>query len=65
MTGFIGVVNNGNGTAAGVFDDTPLASMDIAGKTGTAQVNAPAPGHVGLHFLRPGHQPAVRGGRVH
>ncbi len=41
MTGFLGVVNNGNGTAAGVFEGTPLASMDIAGKTGTAQVNPP------------------------
>jgi penicillin-binding protein 2 len=41
IAGFQGAVNNGNGTAAGVFERTPLASMDIAGKTGTAQVNPP------------------------
>jgi penicillin-binding protein 2 len=41
LAGFEGVVQNGDGTAAGDFLRTPLASMDIAGKTGTAQVNAP------------------------
>lgn len=41
LQGFRGVVNNPKGTAYGVFAGTPLASMDIAGKTGTAQVNAP------------------------
>jgi penicillin-binding protein 2 len=41
LAGFQGVTQNGNGTAAGVFERSPLASMDIAGKTGTAQVNPP------------------------
>ena len=41
MQGFRGVVNNPKGTAYGDFAGTPLAKMDIAGKTGTAQVNAP------------------------
>ena len=41
LQGFTGVVNNPQGTAYGVFAHTPLAAMDIAGKTGTAQVNAP------------------------
>lgn len=37
LAGFTGVVNNGQGTASGVFSGTPLAGKDIAGKTGTAQ----------------------------
>jgi penicillin-binding protein 2 len=41
LQGFSGVVNDPTGTAYGVFAHTPLAAMDIAGKTGTAQVNAP------------------------
>jgi penicillin-binding protein 2 len=41
LQGFTGVVNNPNGTAYGDFAGTPLANMDVAGKTGTAQVNAP------------------------
>jgi penicillin-binding protein 2 len=41
LQGFTGVVNNPSGTAYGDFAHTPLANMDIAGKTGTAQVNAP------------------------
>jgi penicillin-binding protein 2 len=41
LQGFLGVVNNASGTAYGVFAGTPLANMQIAGKTGTAQVNAP------------------------
>ncbi len=41
LQGFLGVVNNPSGTAYGVFAGTPLANMQIAGKTGTAQVNAP------------------------
>jgi penicillin-binding protein 2 len=41
LQGFTGVVNDPNGTAYGVFAHTPLAAMDIAGKTGTAQVNPP------------------------
>jgi penicillin-binding protein 2 len=41
LTGFRGAVNNPKGTAYGDFAGTPLAKMDIAGKTGTAQVNAP------------------------
>jgi penicillin-binding protein 2 len=41
LAGFTGVVNNPGGTAYGDFAHTPLANMDIAGKTGTAQVNAP------------------------
>jgi penicillin-binding protein 2 len=41
LQGFTGVVNNPSGTAYGVFANTPLANMDIAGKTGTAQVNPP------------------------
>lgn len=41
LAGFEGVVNNAKGTAYGVFAGTPLANVGIAGKTGTAQVNAP------------------------
>jgi penicillin-binding protein 2 len=41
LQGFMGVVNNPSGTAYGDFVNTPVASMNIAGKTGTAQVNAP------------------------
>jgi penicillin-binding protein 2 len=41
LQGFTGVVNDPNGTAYGDFAGTPLAAMDVAGKTGTAQVNAP------------------------
>ena len=41
LQGFQGVVNSPSGTAYGDFAGTPLANMDIAGKTGTAQVNAP------------------------
>jgi penicillin-binding protein 2 len=41
LQGFLGVVNNPSGTAYGDFANTPLANMDIAGKTGTAQVNPP------------------------
>lgn len=40
IQGFQGVVNDPHGTAYGIFNG-PLASKDIAGKTGTAQVNAP------------------------
>jgi penicillin-binding protein 2 len=40
LAGFTGVVNDSKGTAYGTFHDKgdPLAGMDIAGKTGTAQV---------------------------
>ncbi|MST33411.1 penicillin-binding protein 2 [Acidimicrobiaceae bacterium USS-CC1] len=38
IQGFRGVVNASNGTAAGDFNGTSLAGEDIAGKTGTAQV---------------------------
>jgi penicillin-binding protein 2 len=41
LQGFEGAVNSPQGTANGVFAGSPLAGMDIAGKTGTAQVNAP------------------------
>jgi penicillin-binding protein 2 len=41
IAGFEGVVNNPNGTAYGVFNNPQNQAMDIAGKTGTAQVNAP------------------------
>ncbi len=41
LAGFTGVVNDPQGTAYGVFAHTPLAAMDIAGKTGTAQVTSP------------------------
>jgi penicillin-binding protein 2 len=41
LTGFEGAVNAPGGTAYGVFRNTPLASMDLAGKTGTAQVLPP------------------------
>jgi penicillin-binding protein 2 len=41
IQGFRGVVNDPKGTAYSDFTGTPLANMDIAGKTGTAQVNAP------------------------
>jgi penicillin-binding protein 2 len=37
LAGFVGVVQNPKGTAYGIFTG-PLASHDIAGKTGTAQV---------------------------
>jgi penicillin-binding protein 2 len=39
LAGFEGVVNDPHGTAYGIFHDPgdPLATMDIAGKTGTAQ----------------------------
>jgi penicillin-binding protein 2 len=36
--GFVGVVNDSSGTAYSDFARTPLATKDIAGKTGTAQV---------------------------
>jgi penicillin-binding protein 2 len=38
LQGFEGVVNSPGGTAYADFAGTPLASKDIAGKTGTAQV---------------------------
>lgn len=41
LAGFEGVVNNPKGTAYGVFAGTPLATHDIAGKTGTATQVAP------------------------
>ncbi len=41
IAGFEGVVNNPKGTAYAVFDNPQNQAMDIAGKTGTAQVNAP------------------------
>lgn len=40
LAGFEGVVDNPHGTAYGVFSG-PLQAIGIAGKTGTAQVNAP------------------------
>lgn len=41
LAGFQGVIDNPHGTAYGVFTGTPLDAIGIAGKTGTAQVNAP------------------------
>lgn len=41
LAGFEGVVNNPSGTAYGVFAGAPVSAVGIAGKTGTAQVNAP------------------------
>ncbi|HET7522776.1 MAG TPA: penicillin-binding transpeptidase domain-containing protein, partial [Acidimicrobiales bacterium] len=41
LQGFQGVINNPKGTAFGVFNGTPLATKDIAGKTGTATQVAP------------------------
>lgn len=41
VQGFRGVVNDPKGTAYYDFAGTPLAGDDIAGKTGTAQVNPP------------------------
>ena len=41
LAGFQGVVNNPSGTAYGVFTNPQNQGMDIAAKTGTAQVNAP------------------------
>ena len=41
LQGFRGAVSDPHGTAYGVFAHSPLAGMDIAGKTGTAQVLAP------------------------
>jgi penicillin-binding protein 2 len=40
LSGFVGVVNDSHGTAYDIFHDKgdALAGMDIAGKTGTAQV---------------------------
>ncbi len=38
LQGFVGVVNNPQGTAYGDFGNTSLSGEDIAGKTGTAQV---------------------------
>jgi penicillin-binding protein 2 len=37
LAGFTGVINDGDGTANSVFRGSPLAKMDLAGKTGTAQ----------------------------
>lgn len=37
LAGFRGVIQNPNGTAYAVFQNTPLAKMDLAGKTGSAQ----------------------------
>ena len=62
--GFTGVVNNPFGTAYGVFANTPLATMDIAGKTGTAQVNAPRQDTSVFTSFAPASQPPVRGGRL-
>jgi len=39
--GFEGVANDPEGTAYGAFHNTALQSVDIAGKTGTVQLNAP------------------------
>jgi penicillin-binding protein 2 len=41
LQGFRGVVNNPKGTAYADFNTPAYAAMDIAGKTGTAQVNPP------------------------
>jgi penicillin-binding protein 2 len=41
LAGFVGAVNNGDGTARGVFANAPVGVVGIAGKTGTAQVNPP------------------------
>jgi penicillin-binding protein 2 len=40
LAGFEGVVNASGGTAYGVFNGPQYAAMDIAGKTGTAQVTS-------------------------
>lgn len=40
VAGFAGAVNNPRGTAFDVFAKSPLAAMNLAGKTGTAQVTA-------------------------
>ena len=65
LQGFTGVVNNPSGTAYGDFAGTPLANMDIAGKTGTAQVNAPRQDTSVFTSFAPAQQPRVRGRRVH
>jgi penicillin-binding protein 2 len=41
LAGFQGVTGQPDGTAYGDFANTPLQAIGIAGKTGTAQVNAP------------------------
>jgi penicillin-binding protein 2 len=41
LAGFLGATSQPNGTAYGDFANTPLQAIGIAGKTGTAQVNAP------------------------
>ena len=57
LAGFVGVVQNPAGTAYGIFTGQ-LASHDIVGKTGTAQVTGQAE-HLDLHVFRPSDQPAV------
>ena len=41
LQGFLGAVNNPKGTAFGDFNSPAYQAMNIAGKTGTAQVTAP------------------------
>ena len=43
LAGFTGVVENGNGTAHGAFSGWPFTGLQVAGKTGTAQVQGKEP----------------------
>ena len=43
LAGFTGVVEGGDGTAHGAFTGFPFGQLQVAGKTGTAQVNGKAP----------------------
>jgi len=43
LAGFEGVVNSGDGTAHGAFAGWPFATIPVAGKTGTAQVQNKEP----------------------
>lgn len=43
LAGFEGVVSSGEGTAYGAFTGFPFATMSVAGKTGTAQVQGKEP----------------------
>lgn len=48
LAGFTGVVGDGNGTAHGAFAGWPFNGLQVAGKTGTAQVQGKEPTSVFL-----------------
>jgi penicillin-binding protein 2 len=43
LAGFEGVIEDGNGTGHGAFDGWPFDGLEVAGKTGTAQVQGKEP----------------------